>query len=218
MNKLLDSNLFNQEFVPKRHKFQYGRAKSDISLAFLSVKRFGMEEKMNQQKTGRFIKELRGERKLTQEQLAEIFGVSNRSVSRWENGINMPDLDLLIQLAKYFDVGIEELLDGERRKKDMDKKSEETLLKVADYSNVEKEFFSKRIRYVFIAELIGMAIYMAIDLLGLMDVQPYAAIVDFALGVILGASIVGLLYSSRYITKIKAVKMRLLKRLNNFHI
>ncbi len=174
--------------------------------------------KMNQQKTGRFIKELRGERKLTQEQLAEIFGVSNRSVSRWENGINMPDLDLLIQLAKYFDVGIEELLDGERRKKDMDKKSEETLLKVADYSNVEKEFFSKRIRYVFIAELIGMAIYMAIDLLGLMDVQPYAAIVDFALGVILGASVVGLLYSSRYITKIKAAKIRLLKRLNNFHI
>lgn len=173
---------------------------------------------MNQQKTGRFIKELRGERKLTQEQLAEIFGVSNRSVSRWENGINMPDLDLLIQLAKYFDVGLEELLDGERRKKDMDKKSEETLLKVADYSNVEKEFFSKRIRYVFIAELIGMAIYMAIDLLGLMDVQPYASIVDFALGVILGASIVGLLYSSQYITKIKAAKMRLLKRLNNFHI
>ncbi len=47
MNKLLDSNLFNQEFVPKRHKFRHGRAKSDISLAFLSIKRFGMEEKMN---------------------------------------------------------------------------------------------------------------------------------------------------------------------------
>ena len=43
---MLDSNLFNQEFVPKRHKFHDGRAKSDISLAFLSVKRFGMEEVM----------------------------------------------------------------------------------------------------------------------------------------------------------------------------
>ena len=45
MNKLPDSNLLNQEFVLKRHKFHDGRAKSDISLAFLSVKRFGMEEK-----------------------------------------------------------------------------------------------------------------------------------------------------------------------------
>ncbi len=43
---MLDSNLFHQEFVPKRHKFCDGRAKFDISLAFLSVKRFGMEETM----------------------------------------------------------------------------------------------------------------------------------------------------------------------------
>ncbi len=46
MNKLLDSNLFNQEFVPKRHKFYDGRAKSDISLASSAQKRFGMEKKM----------------------------------------------------------------------------------------------------------------------------------------------------------------------------
>ena len=46
MNKLLDSNLFNQEFVPKRHKFCDGRAKTDISLASSAQQRFGMEEKM----------------------------------------------------------------------------------------------------------------------------------------------------------------------------
>jgi len=45
LNKLLDSNLFNQEFVPKRHKFCDGRAKSDISLASSAQQRFGMEEK-----------------------------------------------------------------------------------------------------------------------------------------------------------------------------
>jgi len=50
LNKLLDSNLFNQEFVPKRHKFHDGRAKSDISLAFLSVKRFGMEVRMKRRR------------------------------------------------------------------------------------------------------------------------------------------------------------------------
>lgn len=51
---------------------------------------------MDQKKTGRFLKELRREKGLTQEQLAERFGVTNRSVSRWENGVNMPDLDVMI--------------------------------------------------------------------------------------------------------------------------
>ena len=45
---------------------------------------------MNQQKTGGFLKELRKEKGITQEQLAEVFGVSSRTVSRWENGVNMP--------------------------------------------------------------------------------------------------------------------------------
>lgn len=168
---------------------------------------------MNQQKTGQFIKELRSERKLTQEQLAEKLGVSNRSVSRWENGVNMPDLDLLIDISKYFDVEIGELLDGERKSDDMDKKTEEALLKVADYSNDEKECYSKRMRAVFIAGIIGMSIYMIIDLLGLSNVQPYEEIVNLVLGLVLGALLTGLLYSSRYITKLRAAKMRLLKHI-----
>ena len=82
---------------------------------------------MNQKKTGMFLKELRKEKQLTQEQLAEILGVTNRSVSRWENGVNMPDLDLVIEIANYYGVGIEEILDGERKSKIMDKKTEQRL-------------------------------------------------------------------------------------------
>ena len=78
---------------------------------------------MNQQKVGRFLKELRGEKAITQEQLAEMLGVSNRSISRWENGATMPDFDLLIQIAKYFEVEIEEILDGERKGENMDKQT-----------------------------------------------------------------------------------------------
>ena len=47
---------------------------------------------MDQQKIGTFLKQLRQERQLTQESLAEIMCVTNRSVSRWENGVNLPDL------------------------------------------------------------------------------------------------------------------------------
>lgn len=49
---------------------------------------------MNQQKTGQLLKELRKEKNLTQEQLAEQFHISSRSVSRWETGANLPDLSI----------------------------------------------------------------------------------------------------------------------------
>lgn len=55
----------------------------------------------------------------------------------------MPDFDLLILIAKYYDVGIEEILNGERNREDMDKKAEETLVKVAEYQNDDKMMYSK---------------------------------------------------------------------------
>ena len=94
---------------------------------------------MNQKKIGALLRELRREKNLTQEQLAEILGVTNRSVSRWENGVNMPDFDLVIEIVNYFEVSIDEFLDGERKNDMIDKKTEEKLLKVADYENAEKQ-------------------------------------------------------------------------------
>ena len=59
---------------------------------------------MDQQKIGQFLRECKKEKGITQEQLAEMLGVTNRSVSRWENGSNLPDLDILIEMADYYDV------------------------------------------------------------------------------------------------------------------
>ena len=56
------------------------------------------------------LKELRTEAGLTQAMLAEKIGVSQRSVSNWENGARQPDYDTLIGLAKYFEVSIDYLL------------------------------------------------------------------------------------------------------------
>ena len=70
---------------------------------------------MEQQKIGSFLKELRKEQNLTQEQFAEQLGVSGRSVSRWETGINMPDISLLVEIAEFYDVSISEIIDGERK-------------------------------------------------------------------------------------------------------
>lgn len=167
---------------------------------------------MDQQKIGCFLKELRKEKNMTQEQFAEIMGVSNRSVSRWETGMNLPDLDLLIQIADYHGVELREILNGERESEHMDKKMEETVLKVADYSNQEKMILTRRMHAIFIAGVIAFIVYMILEIKGLTEIDVYEDIAAFALGLVWGILIVGALFTSRYMVKIKAFKMRLLKR------
>lgn len=99
---------------------------------------------IDQMKIGRFLKELRKEKELTQEQLAEKFGVSSRSVSRWENGNTMPELGILVELADYYEVDIKEIIDGERKSENMKNEEKETLRKVADYAETEKKLVVRR--------------------------------------------------------------------------
>lgn len=167
---------------------------------------------MNQQKVGQFLKKLRSQKSITQAELAEVLGVSNRSISRWENGITMPDFDLVIELAKYYEVEVGEILDGER-KDTMDSKTEETMLKIANYNNVEREFFSKRMCIMFAVAFSGMVVFAVIDILGLERTQPYATIVSTTWGFVSGTLLTGLVYASRYIVKLKAARMRLIKTL-----
>ena len=94
---------------------------------------------MDQKKTGLLLKKLRNEKGLTQEELAESFGVTDRTVSRWENGRNLPDLSLLVELADFYDTDIREIIDGERKGEEMDKELKDTLQKVADYGDSQKQ-------------------------------------------------------------------------------
>lgn len=98
---------------------------------------------MNPKEIGKFLKQLRSEKGLTQEQLAEILGVSGRTVSRWETGTNLPDLSVLVQISEYYGVEIKEILNGERKSEKMDQELKETLLKVADYNELEKQNAAK---------------------------------------------------------------------------
>lgn len=75
---------------------------------------------MNQEQIGKWIAFLRKEKKLTQEQFAERLGVTNRSVSRWENGRSMPDFSLLWDIARELDVSVAELLNGKREEAEKD--------------------------------------------------------------------------------------------------
>lgn len=83
---------------------------------------------MNQEKIGKFIAECRKERNLTQKELAEKLGVTDKAISKWENGRCMPDISLLKSLTSELGITINELLAGERIiEEDMEEKSEENI-------------------------------------------------------------------------------------------
>ena len=99
---------------------------------------------MDQKKTGAYLKSLRREKGLTQEQLAEKFFVSSRTVSRWETGNNLPDVGMLVELADFYNADIRDIIDGERKNGMADREKKETLLKVAEYtSEGEKQTYSR---------------------------------------------------------------------------
>lgn len=168
---------------------------------------------MNQQKVGSFLKQLRKEKNITQEQFAEMMHVSRRTVSRWETGSNMPDLDILIEIADYYDVDLRDLLDGERKSEQMDQELKETLLKVADYSNEEKAKITKRIHILFV---IGFFSFVFFLITFFSEQSETTAIFDFiqgvSLGISFGAVIFGVIMTSKYAQKIRVFKMRLAKR------
>ena len=167
---------------------------------------------MNQEKIGKFLKELRKQKGLTQEQIAEKFNVSNRTISRWENGNNMPDLDILIEISDYYEVDLREILNGERKSGDMDKEMKETLLQAADYTNTEAERYNKRVRICNGIALLLVLAYTIIKDTSLYDNPTVMTGLDIVQGVAVGMLFVGLLYSSRYGARIRAFKHRLIKR------
>ncbi|MBD5116389.1 MAG: helix-turn-helix domain-containing protein [Ruminococcaceae bacterium] len=99
-------------------------------------------------KIGKFLAELRHEKNLTQEQLGEKLGVTNKTVSRWENGNYMPPVEMLRLLSELYSVSINEILSGEKLSDtEYKEKAEENIKAVlrTSFSLKEKiEFFKEK--------------------------------------------------------------------------
>ncbi len=90
---------------------------------------------MNQEKIGKFIAECRKKQKLTQQELAEKLGVSDKSISRWENGRTMPDLSLFKPLCNELNITLNDLMSGEKVSKEIyQEKFEENIVNTINYS------------------------------------------------------------------------------------
>lgn len=90
---------------------------------------------MDQIKIGKFIAELRHEKGMKQSDMAEKLGVSNKSVSRWETGKNMPDVSLFIPLCDLLGISVNELIAGERIEVNDVKKTNEIIVDTIDKSS-----------------------------------------------------------------------------------
>jgi len=114
---------------------------------------------MNQEKIGKFIAECRKRKKLTQAQLAEKLGVSDKTISNWENARCLPDLSLFSPLCKTLDISINDLLSGEQvDSKDYNEKLEENIVNTIDYLD-KKRLNQKKYLSIFLI-IIGFLLFI----------------------------------------------------------
>lgn len=120
---------------------------------------------MDQLKVGKFIAELRKSKKITQEELAEQLGVNNRTISRWENGKNMPDISLYKPLCKILGISIEELINGEKTEKyDLKESYEKAIITTIDSNNKVRKRMSKVIKILLLIICISLTIIVSITI------------------------------------------------------
>ena len=125
---------------------------------------------MNQEKIGKFIAEVRKKKNMTQQELANKLGVTDRAISKWENGRGLPDYSLLQDLCDTLSISINELFSGEKiSKEDYETKAEENMSKLINDNYSEK----KKINWII---AISVAIvYLSISII--FDIWAYSWII-----------------------------------------
>lgn len=134
---------------------------------------------MNSELIGKFIQEERKKLNITQEELANMIHVSNKAVSKWENGKGMPSIDYIVLLAKTFNVSVTEILEG-KRNNDNIKSHEEVIVKSL---KTNKKLF---IVNVVLSILLGLSLCFLEVLLYLAKVDAIYAYAIFFLFLISG--------------------------------
>ncbi len=154
---------------------------------------------MNQLTTGKFISQKRKEKNLTQEQLAERLGVSNKTVSKWETGKCMPDYSVVKNLCEELEITVAELMDGEAsEEKSVRTYDEEQIIGLLRRTQeLEKQ---KNISYGNLLIVMGIAFQALSHTFGGTDLQ------DFMSGLMVGLSIIEMLVGVYVIGKNMSVR------------
>lgn len=117
---------------------------------------------MDQVKIGKFIANERKRNKLTQQQLADTLGISNKTISKWECGNGFPEISLLLPLCEELDINVNELLSGERLSEaDYQKKAEENMMNMI----TEKEENKKKMQLSALTGIISSVAFITLILI-----------------------------------------------------
>lgn len=174
---------------------------------------------MDLKKMGNFLKILRKEKGLTQEELAEILYVSNRTISRWESGKNMPDVEILMNLADFYGMDLVEILNGERKDDFMDSKLEETSKKVSEYEKENSKILLVSMRVFMIVSLLGLLVshflYKLVPSLSGTRLNTVEFIMGAFEGFAMGTLFLGILYSFGFFKNEKVKKLLNKNKENN---
>lgn len=153
---------------------------------------------MNQLSIGKFIAQKRKEHNMTQEQLAEKIGVSNKSVSKWETGKCMPDYSVVQELCKELEITVAELMDGEEFEENSvriyDEKQIMDLLKRTQ--DLEQQ---RNTMYGILLIVMGIASLAVSHSIGGSDVKDFFA--GLLLGLSVGEMLVGVYCLGRSLSK-----------------
>lgn len=137
---------------------------------------------MDIKKIGIFLKQLRKENGMTQEQLGERLGVTNKTISRWETGNYIPPVECLLLLSSIYEISINEILAGERI-------SDEKMKEVADeniavvLNELQKEnrkFENKMFVILAVTTILAIAILIMLPLDSIRDVLIFVAVIAMA--------------------------------------
>ncbi len=135
---------------------------------------------MDQIKIGNFIAKERKSKGYTQRQLADILGISDKTVSKWERGNGFPEVSLLLPLCKELDISVNELLAGERvSEEEYRRKAEENML------NLVKEAQESKKKIILSALVAGLTIIAALPLFiisGAFDMELWLRVVLIGIG------------------------------------
>ena len=143
---------------------------------------------MDQIKTGNLIAYCRKEKGLTQANLAEQLGVSDRAVSKWETGRSLPDADNMLELSRILGITVDELLKGEKTDEGGFNQMAETINKL-NTKQQEEETNKKMLRHEVVIGLIGTIAFVAFVLIAALipDVKLWIRLIIIIFGAVLFA-------------------------------
>ena len=153
---------------------------------------------MNQEKIGKFIAKKRKNKNITQEELASILGVTNRSISNWECGKNMPDLSLFKPLCETLDISLNELLSGEELFSLNEQEYEDNIVNTLNYSNQKITKYKRFIALV----LIVMGLIIMVSALMIFPSESSWSSIYSVFGLLIFSSGIYILLKFKWFTKL----------------